>query len=307
VHFPPTWLLLLATPLLQASENNGIKITIRYGEPENSNQQTIYTSGDRKRMEFQNSVGEKKSDGSMQLIYGPRLVAITRCDLGQIFELNLDTSEYTSAPYPPQPLTKEQVAARGLKIPAAYGSEKPTLRIEVRTTDTGERKEMFGHIARHVLTTRKQIPLEGSQSQPQETTTDAWYIDLDRRLSCDRKWPLGRKTHAYLRGGNGKQPLEKPEFIVKGEPETGFALHSLSALKITHTLPDGTPKQADSKREVLVTQLEEGPLDPGLFEIPSGFRHVEHIERNPTPSASSSPMQIKDLWQRLKASVKSLF
>jgi hypothetical protein len=292
-------------PPSQAPANAGIKMTIRYGDAGNSSEHVMYISADRKRWEFRNSEGERKADGSLQLIYGPRLVAITRCDLGQSFELNLDASEYASAQYPPRPLTKKQIEARGLHIPAKQASEKPTLRIEVTTTDTGQRKQMFGHTARHIITTRKQIPLEGSDSEPQETVTDAWYIDLNQRLSCDYQGPEGKKHPAYTLAVNGKRPMPKVEFISTGEPEAGFALRSLTTSKITYTLPDGTKKQADSKSEVRVTQLEQGPLDASLFEIPQGFRHVEHIERNPTPSASSSPTT--NLWQRFKASVRSLF
>jgi len=257
-------------------------------------------------MEFRNYIGEKE---------GPRLVAITRCDLGEMFELNLDAHEYTSAPYPPKPFTKEQMEARGLPTTVKYVSDKPTLRIEVTTTDTGERKEMFGHIARHVLTTRKQIPLEGSHSEPQEAVTDGWYIDakpgdsndidLKQRLSCDRKWPKGAKSHAYLHAAGRNQPIDKAEFISVGEPETGFALDSVTTTKSTYVLPGGTRKQSDAKHEVRVTQLESSPLDPALFDIPAGFKHVERIERNPAMSASSNA--IEDFWQRLKASVAKFF
>jgi len=52
-----------------------------------------------------------------------------------------------------------------------------------------------------------------------------------------------------------------------------------------------------------VTQLELGPLDPGLFEIPQRFKHVVQIERNPKVSASSG----QGFWERLKAKVDSLF
>jgi hypothetical protein len=312
VNFPSTWLLLLGVSLLQTTENSGVKMTIRHGQGGLPTQQIIYLQADRKRMEFRSAFGQTEADGSVQPTYGPRLVAITRCDLGQAFELNLDTSEYTSTPYPPKPLTKEKIKARGLETPATYNSDKPTLRIEVTTTDTGERKEIFGHIARHVITTRKQIPLEGSHSEPQESATDAWYIDfqsidLHQRLSCDRKLPEGKHayTHSYLRAVSGNGPMDKPEFVTIGEPETGFALHSVMTSKRTYTMPDGTRKQADSQFEMQVTQFEESPLDPALFEIPSGFKHVEHIERNPMASASSS--RISYLWQRLKASVADLF
>jgi hypothetical protein len=312
VNFSYMWLLLLGVPLLQASENTGVEMTIQHGQAGLATQQTIYLRADRKRMEFRSAFGQKNADGSVQPTYGPRLVAITRCDLGQAFELNLDASEYTSTPYPPKPLTKEEIKARGLETPATYNSDKPTLRIEVTTTDTGERKEIFRHIARHVITTRKQIPLAGSHSEPQESVTDAWYIDfksidLNQRLSCDWKPPEGKHayTHSYLRAIGGNRPMDKPEFVTIGEPETGFALHSVTTSKSTYTLPNGAKKQSDLKFDMQVTQFDEGPLDPALFEIPPGFKHVEHIERNPVVPASSG--QISYLWQRFRASVAGLF
>jgi hypothetical protein len=305
VNFSSTWLLLLGIPLLQASDGNGIKMTIQYGQSGNPGQHTIYLQGDRKRTEYQNSFGIKKADGSLQPIYGPHIVSITRCDLGQNFELNLDTREYTSAPYPPKAFTKEELKARGLDTPVTYASDKPTVRIETTTIDTGERKEIFGRTARRVITTRKHTPLEGARSGSQEMVTDAWYIDLSQRISCDPKPPEGKQGHAYLRATSGKQPVDRPEFVTIGEPERGFALNSAMTVKSTFTTPDGGTKDYDSKIETHVTQLEEGPLDPALFEIPPGFKHVEHIERNQVAPASSS--QISYLWQRLKASVAGLF
>ena len=303
MHLSSLCLLLVGVPLLQASENTGIKMTIRRVFAGNPSEQTIYVQGDRKRMEFRNYEGQRKADGSQQWLSGPRLAAITRCDLGQVFELNLDAAEYVSAPYPPKPLSQAEIEARGLGKPDMSPSRAPTLRIETTTVDTGERKEFFGHIARHVTITRKQIPLEGSHSEPQETVTDGWYIDLDPQVSCDRKLSRGKRAHGYVVAG--KQPAEKPEFADIGEPETGFAVQLVMVSKGTYTLPDGTNKQTDSKSETLVTQLELGSLDPELFEIPPGFKHVQHIERNPRASASSS--QTIDFWERFKAKVASLF
>jgi hypothetical protein len=297
LYFSSPWLLLLGIPLLQASENRGVKMTIRYGSAGISNQHTIYLQADRKRMEFRNQIGEKK---------GPRLVAITRCDLGQTFELNLETREYTSATYPPKPRTGKEMQGRALPTKVEYVSDKPTLRIEVTTTDTGERKEMFDRMARRVLTTRKQIPLKGSRSQPQESRTDGWYVDSDdsntgldlyQRLSCDR--PEEKKGHsmAYLHAAGRNEPIDRAEFVNLGQPERGFALHTVTTTKGSYVLPDGTTKRSDFKNEVEITQLESGPLDPALFEIPPGFKQVARIERNPTPPASNS---IEALWQRLK-------
>ena len=99
--------------------------------------------------------------------------------------------------------------------------------------------------------------------------------------------------------------MDKPEFVTIGEPEKGFALQSVTTIKSTHKLPDGTLKQSDSKFETKVNEFVEGPLDPALFEIPPGFKQVDQIERNPPASAFANPP--KDLWQRLKDSVASLF
>ena len=120
-------------------------------------------------------------------IYGPRIVTIVRPDLGQQFDLNLDASQYAQRPLysPPQklqPLTKEELQARGIKMPPPAEPAKPTFRIETVTKDTGERKEMFGYLARHVITTRREISLEGSRRAAQEMTTDGWYIDLEPQL-----------------------------------------------------------------------------------------------------------------------------
>jgi hypothetical protein len=305
MYFSSGWLLLLSVPLLQASENKGVKVTLELGSAGRSSSHISYLQSDRKRSEFRNYLGDKG---------GPRLVAITRCDLGQMFELNLDTREYSSAPYPPQPFTKEEMARRGMASPIAYVSDKPTLRIEVTTTDTGERKVMFGHTARRVLTTRKEIPLEGSKARPQESETDGWYIDsklgvgginLHQRLSCDRRFSEGKQSLSWVHVAVGNQPLDRPQFVSIGTPETGFAWQSLTTTRGEYTLPDGTLKHSDMRYEVRVTQLEEAALDPALFEIPSGFKRVDRIERSPAIATSNNPLAA--FWQRLKDEVANFF
>ena len=69
-------------------------------------------------------------------------------------------------------------------------------------------------------------------------------------------------------------------------------------------MPDGTRKQTNSTSEVVATQMEKRPLNPALFEIPTGFKQVQRIERNPM---SASSRLVEDLWQRLKASLTRVF
>jgi hypothetical protein len=303
MNLSSAWMVLFGIQFLHTSQNTGVTATVQYGPPTNPNQRTVYFQKDRKRTEYHNSFGMKKADGSIQQIDGPSIVSITRCDLGQSFELNLDTREYSVAPYPPNSLTAEERKARGLDKPISFVSDKPTMRIETTTTDTGDRKELFGRMARHVVTTRKEIPLEGAHSGPQESVTDAWYIDFDEQPSCDRKWPT-QSGKAYLHSSAGIQPVDRPEFVATGKPERGFALNSVTTTKGSYTLQNGTTKQTNSTMEMHVTQFEEGPLDPSIFEIPSTFKKVDHIEHNPPALAFNQP---NSLWQRFKTNVSNLF
>jgi hypothetical protein len=217
--------------------------------------------------------------------------------------LNLDAREYRAVPYPPNPFTKEQMEARGIKPQSGVPSE-PTLLLETTTVDTRERREVFGHTARHVITTRKQTPLEGSQSQPQETVTDGWYIDLDNRISCDRKWREGAHAYVYARSSTDSRAPDRPKFVDVGKPEAGFAVDLKTTTRGTYAMPDGTRKESTTTSEMAVTQLQEGPLDAAVFEVPAGFRQVAHIETSPPVDWQTAWV---NAWVRFKAKVERLF
>ncbi len=274
-------------------------MTVRDAFGSMSSEETTYLQGDRRRVDFRSSRGRRRADGSVDLRYGPHIASITRCDLGQMFELNLDAHEYSSTQYPPKPLAKEQMKAIGIKTPLySELASKSTLLIETTTVDTGERKQLFRHTARHVIATRKETPLEGSQQEPQASVTDGWYIDLDLRISCDFKG-VG---HAYLHAGSG--PPDRPKFVDVGKAEPGFALELKTTSRSVYTLAGGTKKESTSTSERTVTQLEEGPLDPAVFEIPAGFRQVTRVETNPPVDWQTV---LANYWQWLETRVRKVF
>ena len=291
-------LMFAVVPLLQSAENTGVKMTQRRIFAGNSSEQSFYLLADRKRLESRGSSEYKKPDGTMQWTSGPRVASINRCDLGQTFDLNLDAAEYESAASHSKPWTSEELRARAIKTPAAP-TGPPTLRITTSTVDTGERKEFFGHTARHVMITRVQTPLEGSNAQPQETSSDGWYIDFRLQVTCNRNAPSGKRVGSYLSVLSVNQGLERAEFVEIGTPETGYPVQVATSVKGRYKQPDGTVKPFETKYETLVTDLEEGPLAPALFEVPAGFKHVEHIERSPRMLASSS--WLGEFWNSLKS------
>jgi len=116
--------------------------------------------------------------------------------------------------------------------------------------------------------------------------------------------PEGKRVHAHAFLTAGNMPIEKIEFIDNGVPEEGFAIEWKITSREAIALPDGAKKEHTSSREMRLTQFVEGPLDPALFTIPTGFLQVEHIERNPP---ANLPSQWSIAWDRFKASVARLF
>ena len=282
----------------------GIKMIVRSVNGGMSSEQTLYVAADRERFEFRNSTGGATAPGApMVMRYGPPLAAITRCDLGRSFELNLDANQYVVAPYPPKPLSQAEIEARGLNAPKRPASDKPTLRIKTTTVDTGERRDIFGHAARHVITTTSQTPLPGSNSQPLQTVRDGWYIDLDTRISCDRRSPAGKGV-VTSRVTIGGVPSETREFVEEGKPERGYPLEVKTTSRYILLLPDGNKQERTSISETHVSLLEEGPLDASLFDIPPGFRQVEYIERNPARDSASG---WSVAWNQFKTKISRLF
>jgi hypothetical protein len=291
--------LVFGVPAQTAPGASGLKMTIRFtanGYPEL--EETIYLQGDRKRMESRNSMGSGvHADGSPDNRPGPRTASITRCDLGERFELNLEDGEYALAAPPMSPQTRAQIEAQALQRAQTVRAEIPTVKVETTIVDTGERKDFFGHQARHVVTTTKQTPLAGSHAEAHELVMDTWYIDLDPQVSCDMRWPSIKRGHGYVRVG-GPAP-ETYEYINKGLPDTGFAVELQTKYWSTHTLSDGTKKENSFANEMRVEQFVEGALDPALFEIPASYRKVDDIRRIP-------PRTVADMWSDTQVWLKGM-
>jgi hypothetical protein len=299
--FPWRLSLVLGSALFLASGENrrplpgtsGIKMTVRHTVHGTSSELTTYFRPDARRMEYRNLIGDQ---------FGPRIAVIQRCDLGEAFQLNLDQREYDARTYPPKPLAKQDLAKWGLPSPQFATPGAATLRIEVTTVDTGQRKDFFGRTARHVVTTAKETPLEDSHSEARESVTDAWYIDLDTRISCDLRWSANKNGMGHLTSRHA--PPERIEIVRSGNAETGFQVESKVTSKGEFALPDGTKRETISQTTVRIVEFVEGPLDSGLFDVPAGFKKVASINSSQPEERLSA---IKLAWQQLVAKVEDFF
>ena len=305
-----TLLLLLIFPLLipalpvsnvppeTAPRAAGIIMIVQYMDGARSSEEVIYLQNDHRRKEHRDEYyGTTRADGTADVRYGPRVASITRCDLEQRFELNLEDRQYEAWPYVQTLVAKAESAAQRPLLPQMGPPGPPTVRVEITTFDTGERKNFFGHMARHVITTTKQSPLAGSHFQLLEFITDGWYIDVETRLSCE-PWAgsgIGLHDRRILPMG----PLEKYDLVEKGVPESGLAVEWRDTYHGIRTEPDGTRKEFSFSRETKITQFVEGALDPALFEVPSSYRKVQTIDRNP-------PMTLTEAWDTTRIWLKGM-
>lgn len=234
---------------------------------------TEYIQVDRKREEHRGFAGYRlRANGRDIYRPNPRTALVTRCDLEQVFHINFDDREYAAWPLRQLPPPGERIIER--PEPPAI----PTVLVETETVDTGERRELFGRPARHVITTRRVVRLPDSPGGGSRTVTDGWYIDLDTALAYEGPRP----THAFLALYNAGDAPDIPTFKDVGEPERGYAV-------LTKTTEDST-----AVLEIEVTHLSTADIDPATFEVPAEFRLVESIRQDPVPPLVVRLKQVYD-------------
>jgi hypothetical protein len=255
------WIFLLLAGWPQDTQKNvGTKLVWHYTSGTFAGGEvTTYTMGDRRRTEYRNTSKNRNPDGSFSIGDPAANVVIQRCDLGRSFGSNTRTQEYSEKEFPPKPLT------------LGYSGELPTVRVETTTVDTGEREEMLGQPARHVITTTKRTLLGDTKSEPSVSVKDGWYIDYDRRISCEPAEETKAHTFGGIITGGGLLPTERIENIFIGQPEKGLLVRG-NQNSGTMTIVGSNGVNLTLSNDVQVTDFYRGPLDPTLFEVPMGFK-----------------------------------
>jgi hypothetical protein len=236
-------------------------------------------------------------------ILGHPRVTINQCDEHQVVQLDPEARQYTSYQLDEQGRPAGSLAAPPARTPIQTEPSGGTLVVNIETTDTGERKKLFGYTARHVITTQAMVPGPGAATPGQQIVRDGWYIDLDVNAGCAPKSQGAAASVGVLYGGTAGRPLrtDKVEVRRKGAPETGFAV-SLSTKNNSHG-PDGKDLVGESLSEVV--ELSTAALDPALFEVPEGFQKVNRLPDY--IAATAQPNSPQGAWDSIKRYWTSLF
>jgi hypothetical protein len=191
--------------------------------------------------------------------HGQRQVTVLDFDHARRTIWNVDSKEYMVVPLNrrPDPLPL---------------SQKITV-IDQATTDTGERRTIFGRTARHLVTRETQT--DGSVKS--ERRTDGWYVDSDTL-------PREKRAGSGPLLSSGKT-MPNIKMNHSGPALTGLAVWQ----KITIASSGQTHEWT-----IDVTELVEGPLSKDLFEPPKSFRRVTSF---PGDHPLSWTQQIQRGWE----------
>ncbi len=163
--------------------------------------------------------------------------------------------------------------------PEAVDSSE-TIVVQIETRDTGEQRSMFGHAARHFITTENRHTeyRDRPPSTTEEIVTDGWYLDILGPLPALTR--VGTVTYLSFSGAHGRINRPKIEVARTGPVPRGLAVWE---------------KTGDYVKEV--TEFSEAPIDAKLFEVPEGFRRV--VRPFPGQALSWSD-QLIVYWQELQ-------
>jgi hypothetical protein len=252
--------------------------TTDFGQFHNWNdERTVYLQGENRRTELVGFVGTSAADSSMPM---PHMALIQQCASRHGLDIDLDHHEYVEEKLPRYPSERdyEKRVKEARQKAREQPVQPPTVRIESNTVDTGETKTIFGHKARHFITTIKDTPLVEGRSGDEERIVDGWYFDIPAPVStCEPAYMAARQgiSVAVFLTSSLESPI-RPEVHHTGPVVNGFPVR----LKITSHKIDkssGTPTVQNTTIETEVVEFSEEPLSPSLFEVPSGFKRVKRL------------------------------
>jgi hypothetical protein len=239
---------------------------------ETHNSRTEYILGRNSRSEYRLSQtfreGDPNQPGAARVEYGPLRALIQNRQLHSQFHLDLDAHVYTTLHLPED------------RIPTSFTTRAPihrpsgrTLHVHTETIDTGDRREMFGYTARHVIirTSHRVTPEDDTASGDVES--DGWYIDPPAAWLGLHPPTSG---HVIFQAGT-----DTPVFTDIGPREKGFPLLVRTTERSTLRDAEGNIRTHMSEDRDEVTEFSEEALDPDLFVPPRDFRRVARLPGEP--------------------------
>jgi hypothetical protein len=240
--------IILAGMMTAMTAFGDVKIKTRQTAGGQTTENTTYIKGKRERAE--------------QNLGGMQTVNITQCDLKRSIQLMPQAQTYLinmwdqAANGPTSTTTTKQTSS----------NEKGGVITVISTVkDTGERKQMFGYSARHlIITTETESSPDACTPIKSKLQTDGWYIDAAFALDCQSEQ---YKNVSPI--SNGKSTCrDRYEMKQIGSAKRGYPLYE------KFSMFDESGKEINSfTNEVM--EISSASLDGALFDVPAGYREVK--------------------------------
>jgi hypothetical protein len=256
-----TLLLLMTGAVSVASADT--KVKTRQTTNGQTSDNTSYIKGKRQRSEMS----------------GGQMIMVQQCDLRRNIQIMLQPRVYMIQPY--EAATPSSPAAKTTPTPVTKGG---VITSTVTTRDTGERKQMFGYTARHIVTT---MVMKSSPDACTQTNSkmefDGWYIDAAFALDCEM--PRNYTNYQNQQNGGCRDRYETKQI---GAAKKGYPVWE----KTTMFDANGNPSFSTINE---VVELSQATLDQSLFEIPEGYREVKDFASMYSSGATSQSSSYSDM------------
>jgi len=242
-----SFLTIFVAAIFATAAYADVKVKSKQTVAGQSHESTTYIKGKRQRSE---------SFGGM--------VNITQCDLKRGVQINSNSQTYMVTPFAPTTQTTTRTTSAPTTDKTGVVQTGGQITMTVTTKDTGERKQMFGYTARHLIITMETVSSpDACTKSDMKMQTDGWYIDAAFALDCDNAYS------AY--GANNYQ---------KGGCRDTFSVKNVGTAKRGYPVYEKTTMFDAAGRETMtmvneVVELSQATLDAGLFEIPAAYREVK--------------------------------
>jgi hypothetical protein len=206
-----------------------------------------------------------------------QMITVQQCDLRRNLQIVPQSKAYIVQPY-----DVEATATNNSSVPQSSATTKGgvvTSTITIR--DTGERKQMFGYTARHLITTMVTESTPNSCSPTNSKMEfDGWYIDAAFALDCGNQ----NSSSTYRTQANGGC---QDRYVTK---QVGTAKRGYPVWEKTTMFDANGVATYSTLNEVI--EISAATLDAALFEVPEGYREVkDYASMYSTTSTSSNSNQ----------------
>ena len=223
------------------------KVTSRQTSGGQTYDNTTYIKGKRQRSETNNG----------------QMVMLQQCDLRRNIQIMPQAKVYLVQPYD-EPATTNTANTSSPSYQPGTTKKGGLVTSTVTTRDTGERKQMFGYTARHIVTTMvTDSSPDACSPLKSKMQIDGWYIDAAFALECD-----SAQAYKSYRPQTASGCQDRYETKQVGLAKKGFPVWE----KTIMFGPDGA-ESFSSINEVV--EFSQATLDPSLFDVPAGYREVK--------------------------------